>query len=108
MQPTGCLKPAQTGLAHRFPNKAIELGFPYVSLIWHPRSLERFDLEMKMLKLLFAYVQEVGIEATTYEREWQKSSTEQLSHSSRKFRRFLLLTKHLFHAHIEVSAHFGS
>ncbi len=74
MQPTGCLKPAQTGLAQRFPNKAIELGLHYVSLIWHPWSLERFDPEMKMLKLLFAFVQEIGMEAATYEREWQRAA----------------------------------
>ena len=74
MQPTGCLKPTQTGLAHRFPNKAIELGLPYVSLIWHPCSLERFDPKMKMLKLLFAFVQEIGMEATAHEREWHRAA----------------------------------
>ena len=67
--------PEEEFAIHRiFVTRAVEIGLPYVSLIWHPWSLERFDPEMKMLKLLFAYVQEVGIEATTYEREWQKAA----------------------------------
>lgn len=60
-----------------FIDRAIELGLPYVSPIWHPWSLNRFDPEMKMLKLTFAYVRELGMEATTYEAEWQR--TQQLA-----------------------------
>jgi peptidoglycan/xylan/chitin deacetylase (PgdA/CDA1 family) len=55
-----------------FIDLAITLGLPYVSLIWHPWSLGRFDPEMKMLKLTFSYIQERGLEATTYEAEWQR------------------------------------
>ena len=54
--------------------RAVELGLPYVSLIWHPWSLKRFDPEMRMLKLLFAFVQESGLEASTYAREWQRAA----------------------------------
>lgn len=55
-----------------FIDRAIELDLPYVSLIWHPWSLGRFDPEMRMLKLTFAYVRERGLEATTYEAEWRR------------------------------------
>lgn len=59
-----------------FIDRAIELELPYVSLIWHPWSLGRFDPEMKMLQLTFAYVQERGMEATTYEAEWRLSTAQ--------------------------------
>lgn len=55
-----------------FIDRAVELSLPYVSLIWHPWSLARFDPAMTMLKLTFAYVQELGLEATTYAAEWQR------------------------------------
>lgn len=55
-----------------FIDRAIELDLPYVSLIWHPWSLGRFDPDMQMLKLTFAYVRERGLEPTTYEAEWQR------------------------------------
>jgi hypothetical protein len=55
-----------------FIDRAIALGLPYVSLIWHPWSLRRFDPEMKMLQLTFAYVQELGLEPTTYAAEWRR------------------------------------
>jgi hypothetical protein len=57
-----------------FIDRAIELGLPYVSLIWHPWSLHRFDPAMKMLKLTFGYVREMGIEPTTYEAEWWRQA----------------------------------
>ena len=67
--------PEEEFAIHRlFVTRAVELDLPYVSLIWHPWSLERFDPEMKMLKLLFAFVQEIRMEATTYEREWQRAA----------------------------------
>jgi peptidoglycan/xylan/chitin deacetylase (PgdA/CDA1 family) len=55
-----------------FIDRAIELDLPYISLIWHPWSLGRFDPEMRMLKLTFAYVRERGLEPTTYEAEWRR------------------------------------
>lgn len=55
-----------------FIDRAIAQELPYVSLIWHPWSLHRFDPEMRMLKLTFAYIRELGLEATTYEEEWKR------------------------------------
>jgi peptidoglycan/xylan/chitin deacetylase (PgdA/CDA1 family) len=55
-----------------FIDRAVELGLPYVSLIWHPWSLARFDPAMQMLRLTFAYVRELGLEPTTYEAEWRR------------------------------------
>ena len=76
--------PEEEFAIHRFfVDKAIELDLPYVSLIWHPWSLARFDPEMKMLELLFGYVQDRGLQATTYEAEWQRvmrSTTDDQSH----------------------------
>lgn len=58
---------------HRlFIDRAVELALPYVSLIWHPWSLGRFDPDMRMLELLFSHVQECGMEPTTYEAEWRR------------------------------------
>jgi hypothetical protein len=57
-----------------FIDRAIAQGLPYVSLIWHPWSLSRFDPEMRMLKLTFAYVRELGMEATTYKAEWERAA----------------------------------
>ena len=41
-----------------------ELGF--VSLIWHPWSLHRFDPTMEMLDLTFKYIRDLGLTKTTY------------------------------------------
>ncbi len=67
--------PEEEFIIHRiFVTRAVELGLPYVSLIWHPWSLQRFDPDMRMLKLLFAFVRDQGLEATTYEQEWQRAA----------------------------------
>lgn len=55
-----------------FIDRAVELELPYVSLIWHPWSLHRFDPAMEMLRLTFAYVRELGLEPTTYADAWQR------------------------------------
>lgn len=55
-----------------FIDRAVALELPYVSLIWHPWSLHRFDPEMTMLNLTFGYIRELGLQATTYEQEWQR------------------------------------
>ncbi len=55
-----------------FIDRAVELELPFVSLIWHPWSLGRFDPGMQMLKLTFDYVRQLGLEATTYEQEWRR------------------------------------
>ena len=56
-----------------FIDRAVELGLPYVSLIWHPWSLARFDPALTMLRLTFSYVRDLGLEATTYEAEWRRA-----------------------------------
>ena len=57
----------------RFIDRGVALDLPFVSLIWHPWSLARFDPAMTMLKLTFAYVRELGLEPTTYADEWQRA-----------------------------------
>jgi peptidoglycan/xylan/chitin deacetylase (PgdA/CDA1 family) len=58
-----------------FIDRAVELDLPYISLIWHPWSLGLFDPAMKMLDLTFAYVRELGLEATTFEAEYARLSS---------------------------------
>jgi hypothetical protein len=55
-----------------FIDRAVELNLPYVSLIWHPWSLFRFDPKMRMLEMTFSYVRDRGLEPTTYEAEWRR------------------------------------
>jgi len=38
----------------------------FVSLIWHPWSLDRFDPEMRMLELTFEHARRLGLKPTTY------------------------------------------
>ena len=49
-----------------FLDKALETGKSFVSLIWHPWSLAKFDPEMKMLELTFAYVRRLRPRPCTY------------------------------------------
>jgi peptidoglycan/xylan/chitin deacetylase (PgdA/CDA1 family) len=75
------LRPIETpedefALNRIFIDQAVERGLPYVSLIWHPWSLARFDPEMKMLELTFAYVRDLGMEPTTFEAEWRRHARE--------------------------------
>lgn len=49
-----------------FIDKAVELNAEFVSLIWHPWSLGRFDPEMTMLRLTFDYVRSLGLPFATY------------------------------------------
>ena len=47
---------------HRFfLDRAIAESKEYVSLIWHPWSLNRFDPEMRMLRLMFDYGRQQGM-----------------------------------------------
>ena len=39
-----------------FVDRAVADGLEYVSLIWHPWSLDMFDPEMRLLEMLFDYV----------------------------------------------------
>jgi peptidoglycan/xylan/chitin deacetylase (PgdA/CDA1 family) len=49
-----------------FLDKALSEKMKFVSLIWHPWSLDAFDPEMKMLELVFSYVRKKGFNACTY------------------------------------------
>ena len=49
-----------------FLDRAKHTGFPQVSFIWHPWSLHRFDPGMRMLDITFRYVNELGLETTTF------------------------------------------
>lgn len=49
-----------------FLDKAVETDKVFVSLIWHPWSLAKFDPDMKMLELTFAHAQKMGLKACTY------------------------------------------
>ena len=55
-----------------FVDRAVDLGLPYVSLVWHPWSLARFDPAMTMLDMTFAYVRERGLTPTTFVDEWRR------------------------------------
>lgn len=56
----------------RFIDRAVRDGLPYVTLIWHPWSLLRFDPQMRMLELTFSYIRELGLEATTFAAERER------------------------------------
>jgi hypothetical protein len=49
-----------------FLNRALETNKSFVSLIWHPWSLRKFDPDMKMLELTFSHVRRMGLEPCTY------------------------------------------
>jgi hypothetical protein len=49
-----------------FLDKALETNKSFVSLIWHPWSLAKFDPDMKMLELTFTYVRRLGLKTCTY------------------------------------------
>lgn len=46
--------------------KAVTTNKTFVSLIWHPWSLNSFDPEMKMLELTFTHVLKMGLKPGTY------------------------------------------
>ena len=54
-----------------FLDKALETDKPFVSLIWHPWSLGKFDPDMKMLELTFTHVQSLGLKTCTYAQLWE-------------------------------------
>lgn len=45
---------------------AIAEDAPYVSLIWHPWSLNAFDPEMKMLEITFRYLRKRDVPVVTF------------------------------------------
>lgn len=66
--PDGFLKTPQEEFALNriFIERAAEESLAFVSLIWHPWSLDRFDAPMKMLELTFSLVREMKLETCTY------------------------------------------
>jgi peptidoglycan/xylan/chitin deacetylase (PgdA/CDA1 family) len=48
----------------------------FVSLIWHPWSLDAFDPDMEMLELTFTHAREIGLEPCTYADLFQHVSSE--------------------------------
>lgn len=64
--------PAEEFAVHRFfIDRAVAEGLEYVTLIWHPWSLNRFDPAMAMLDLLFEYVAAQGLEFARFEDLWR-------------------------------------
>lgn len=49
-----------------FLERAVSEHLTFVSLIWHPWSLDAFDSGMKMLDLTFTHVRDLGLEPATY------------------------------------------
>ncbi len=49
-----------------FLDQAAAASLTFVSLVWHPWSLARFDPEMRMLQLTFRHVRALGLEVGTY------------------------------------------
>ncbi|MCS7225069.1 MAG: hypothetical protein NZ959_11030 [Armatimonadetes bacterium] len=82
------LKPIETpeeeiAINRAFIDRALAGSYTHLSLVWHPRSITRFDPDMKMLVETFRYAQSVGMQFATYEQLWkmmikqQTPSTEQ-------------------------------
>ena len=68
--------PEEEFSVHRFfVDRALEEGLEYVSLIWHPWSLRRFDADMTMLEMLFEYVAKQGMEFARFDDLWRKRQT---------------------------------
>jgi peptidoglycan/xylan/chitin deacetylase (PgdA/CDA1 family) len=66
--PPGFLQtPAEEFAVHRvFLDKALADRLTFVSLIWHPWSLGKFDPPMRMLEMVFDRVRESGLQPCTY------------------------------------------
>jgi len=60
--------PEEEFAVHRFfLDRALADGLEYVSLIWHPWSLGRFDPEMRMLDLVFDHAERQGMGFARFE-----------------------------------------
>jgi hypothetical protein len=66
--PAGFIKtPQEEAAVNRiFIEEAVRQKLGYVSLIWHPWSLLRFDPEMRMLDLTFRMVKDLRLTPSTY------------------------------------------
>ncbi len=74
--PSGFLKTAKDEFEVNkvFLNRALETNKSFVSLIWHPWSLRKFDPDMKMLELTFAHVRCIGLTPCTYAQLYESVS----------------------------------
>lgn len=74
LHPPGYVRTAQEEFdVHRFfIDRALKDALEYVTLIWHPWSLGRFDPEMRMLELVFDYVAGLGMPFMRFEDLWRK------------------------------------
>lgn len=57
-----------------FLERAVSEHLAFVSLIWHPWSLNAFDPDMRMLDLTFTYVRDLGLKPATYAELFQTVS----------------------------------
>jgi len=63
-----------------FMDRAVADGMEYVSLIWHPWSLERFDASMSMLEMCFDHAVERGLPFARFDDLWRRRGTAQKQH----------------------------
>lgn len=56
----------EAALNRCFVDRALKGNVGHVSLVWHPWSLQRFDPELRMLKLTLQYVREQGLRTSTF------------------------------------------
>ncbi len=56
----------EAAIFNRMIDLAVEQQLPFVSLIWHPWSLDRFDPQMRMVRAVFEHVRELGLPSGTY------------------------------------------
>jgi peptidoglycan/xylan/chitin deacetylase (PgdA/CDA1 family) len=59
-----------------FLDKAVETNKSFMSLIWHPWSLAKFDPDMKMLELTFAHVRRLRMKTSTYAQLYKSCISE--------------------------------
>jgi len=58
---------------HRFfLDRALTDNLEYVSLIWHPWSLMKFDPEMRMPRMVFEYARGQGMELVRFDDLWRR------------------------------------
>lgn len=57
----------EAALYRNFLDAAVGRKLHFVSLVWHPWSLNKFDPEMRMLRATFEYVRKLGLPVDTYE-----------------------------------------
>ena len=56
----------EAAVYRRLIDCAVQQQVTFVSPIWHPWSLDRFDPDMRMIREVFTHVKELGLETDTY------------------------------------------